>query len=103
MPDHRAQKILSRGFWKGSFYIGILRFGIPAAVLLTVIGLMWNGTQTFELAWWRKGTVGFLLGGFVWFASLWLVARLPLLFREVICWGLAFGIGVFVAVVLIHA
>ena len=103
MSDENAQKVLNRGFWSGLLYMGLLRFGLGGVVFLTMVGVIWNGPQAFDMAWWRKGSVGFLLGGLIGFASLWLLAKLPLLWREVICWTLAAVIIAFVGFLLLQA
>jgi hypothetical protein len=92
MSDKSTQELLAQGFWRTALYRGILKFGIPGVLLLTVLGLIWNGDQTFEMAWWREGSVGFLLGGFIWGAALWLIARSPLLVRETLNWSLMLAI-----------
>jgi hypothetical protein len=92
MSDKSAHDLLAEGFWKATLYRGVLKFGIPGVLLLTVLGLIWNGTQTFELAWWREASIGFLLGGFVWGAALWLIAKSPLLVREALNWSLTLAI-----------
>ena len=98
MSDELAQKRLAEGFWKCAFYRGVLKFGISGVLILTLLGLIWNGMQTFEMAWWKKGSIGFLLGGFVWGAALWSVARVPQRSREILHWALAFTVVVAVGI-----
>ena len=102
MSDESAQKVLKRGFWSGLLDMGLLRFGLGGVVLLTAVGVIWNGLQVFDMAWWRKGSVGFLLGGLIGFASLWLLAKLPPLWREVVCWTLAAAITAFLGFLLLQ-
>jgi len=101
MSDESAQKLLSNGFWRNTLYLGLARFGVFGVVVLTAVGFIWNGAQTFDMAWWRQGSVGFLVGGFIWAAVLWLIAKLPLRVREVICWTLAAVTALFVGIGLV--
>jgi len=101
MSDDRVHKYLSEGFWRFLVYRGLLRFAVLGIVFITLVGLWRDGVQTFATAWWRNGSIGFVLGGIAWGVAVWLILKLPGRLREVICWILAIGIIAFVGAILV--
>src|SRR5688500_2811922 len=63
MSDRTIGGIVSDGFWKTALQRGVFRFGLAAVVLLTLLGLIWSGTELFELSWWRTGLILAVVGG----------------------------------------
>jgi hypothetical protein len=92
MSDRRVNNVRARGFWKTAIYDGVLKFGIGGVLLLTFLGLLWNGSETFAMPWWRRGCIATFSGGFVWGTALWLLAISPLRMRELAHWSLALTI-----------
>lgn len=96
MSEKSAQTLLAEGFWGAALHRGVIKFGVPGVLLLTIVGFLWSGVQTFEMEWWRRGSIGLLGGGFMGGAILWVIAKVPQRVRQVLNWCLAialFGSG----------
>jgi len=92
MSEKSAQTLLAEGFWGAAVYRGIIKFAIPGIFLLTMVGLLWSGVQTFDMDWWRRGSIGLLGGGFIGGAILWLIASAPQRVRQILNWCLAIAL-----------